>query len=73
MVNELLGTRDRPLEHGGRLLVGSFSDFILYNSLESSLRFLQVLRTSLKHHHKNSVTMILLYSGDEDQKTGAVP
>ncbi len=70
MINELLETRDGPLEHGGRLVVDSFSDFILYNSLESSLRFLQVLRTSLKYHQKNSVTtVILLDSGEDDQKT----
>src|SRR5215471_7057099 len=70
LINELLGTKDGPLEHGGRIVVDSFSDFILYNSLESSLRFLQVLRTSLKYHQKNSVTtMIILDSGDDDQKT----
>ncbi len=70
MINELLGTKDGPLEHGGRIVVDSFSDFILYNSLESSLRFLQVLRTSLKYHQKNSVTtVILLDSGEDDQKT----
>ena len=61
---------DGPLEHGGRIVVDSFSDFILYNSLESSMRFLQVLRTSLKYHQKNSVTtLIILDSGEDDQKT----
>jgi KaiC/GvpD/RAD55 family RecA-like ATPase len=70
LINELLGTKDGPLENGGRIVVDSFSDFILYNSLESSLRFLQVLRTSLKYHQKNSVTtLIILDSGDDDQKT----
>jgi circadian clock protein KaiC len=70
LINELLETKDGPLGHGGRIVVDSFSDFILYNSLESSLRFLQVLRTSLKYHQKNSVTtLILLDSGEDDQKT----
>ncbi len=70
LINELLGTKDGPLERGGRIVVDSFSDFVLYNSLESSLRFLQVLRTSLKYHQKNSVTtLILLDSGEDDQKT----
>ncbi len=70
MINELMGTAHGPLQGGGRLIVDSFSDFILYNSLESSLRFLQVLKTSLKHYQKNMVTtMILLDAGEHDQKT----
>ena len=69
MINELLGTVRGPLQSGARVVVDSFSDFILYNSLESSLRFLQVLRTSLKHYQKNMVTtMILLECGEHDQK-----
>lgn len=70
LINELMGTKDGPLEHGGRIVVDSFSDFILYNSLESSLRFLQVLRTSLRYHQKSSVTtLIILDSGDNDERT----
>ncbi len=73
MINELLGTKDGPLEHGGRTVVDPFSDFILHNSLESSLRFLQVFRTSLKYHQKNSVTtMILLDSGENEPENSSV-
>jgi len=69
MINELLTGSRGPLINGGRLVVDSFSDFVLYNSLESSLRFLQVLRTSLKHHQQDFVsTIILLECGPEDQK-----
>ena len=67
MINELLGTKDGPLEHGGRIVVDSFSDFILHNFLESSLRFLQVLRTSLKYHQKNSVTTVIPFDSGEDE------
>ncbi len=70
MVNELLASKEGGLLSGGRLVVDSFSDFILYNSLESSLRFLQVLKTSLRNSLQNQVSsMVLLECGDDEQKT----
>lgn len=63
-INELLAGKDGRF----RLVVDSFSDFVLYNSMDSSLRFLQVLRTTLRNSASQVSTLILLECGEDEKK-----